>query len=101
MATSEFWQRMSSSTAFPEWGPRIKGGTVRRLRGTVRFWMAVDALTVVGAATIATLHEFHVRHARTILGMRSLTAIHGRSAWIDRKSTRLNSSHLGISYAVF
>jgi exopolysaccharide biosynthesis polyprenyl glycosylphosphotransferase len=44
--------------------------------------MAVDALTVVGAATIATLHEFHVRHARTILGMRSLTAIHGRSAWI-------------------
>src|ERR1035441_10781023 len=24
-----------------------------------------------------------------------------RSAWIDRKSTRLNSSHLGISYAVF
>src|SRR5262245_62740089 len=27
----------------------------------------------------------------------------GRDAvqWIDRKSTRLNSSHLGISYAVF
>src|ERR1035438_5317570 len=23
------------------------------------------------------------------------------SNWIDRKSTRLNSSHLGISYAVF
>src|SRR5262245_8448605 len=23
------------------------------------------------------------------------------TAWIDRKSTRLNSSHLGISYAVF
>src|SRR5262245_65005763 len=23
------------------------------------------------------------------------------SPWIDRKSTRLNSSHLGISYAVF
>src|SRR5437899_8489558 len=23
------------------------------------------------------------------------------SRWIDRKSTRLNSSHLGISYAVF
>src|SRR5947199_3746127 len=23
------------------------------------------------------------------------------SAWLDRKSTRLNSSHLGISYAVF
>src|SRR5262245_20084170 len=24
-----------------------------------------------------------------------------RSYWLDRKSTRLNSSHLGISYAVF
>src|SRR5947199_3202851 len=23
------------------------------------------------------------------------------AAWVDRKSTRLNSSHLGISYAVF
>src|SRR5258705_1910835 len=25
----------------------------------------------------------------------------GTSEWTDRKSTRLNSSHLGISYAVF
>src|SRR5437899_7427137 len=25
----------------------------------------------------------------------------GFQPWIDRKSTRLNSSHLGISYAVF
>src|SRR5205814_5290331 len=25
----------------------------------------------------------------------------GSTAWSDRKSTRLNSSHLGISYAVF
>src|ERR1035438_10927182 len=24
-----------------------------------------------------------------------------KSVWVDRKSTRLNSSHLGISYAVF
>src|ERR1039458_7372732 len=24
----------------------------------------------------------------------------GHTAWVDRKSTRLNSSHLGISYAV-
>src|SRR5205814_6651453 len=25
----------------------------------------------------------------------------GSTGWVDRKSTRLNSSHLGISYAVF
>src|ERR1039458_6413112 len=29
------------------------------------------------------------------------TAVQNRKAYIDRKSTRLNSSHLGISYAVF
>src|SRR5262245_54846893 len=27
--------------------------------------------------------------------------INDEGAWVDRKSTRLNSSHLGISYAVF
>src|SRR5205814_8995890 len=32
---------------------------------------------------------------------RDLAAIARRSAGRDRKSTRLNSSHLGISYAVF
>src|SRR5438045_7289481 len=32
---------------------------------------------------------------------RSLTGAFTRSRWLDRKSTRLNSSHLGISYAVF
>src|ERR1035441_3567883 len=29
------------------------------------------------------------------------TALYSPSSQIDRKSTRLNSSHLGISYAVF
>src|SRR5258705_8867310 len=32
---------------------------------------------------------------------RSHVRLNGRSAAGDRKSTRLNSSHLGISYAVF
>src|SRR5258705_3418751 len=33
---------------------------------------------------------------------RSFRPVPGRrNAWRDRKSTRLNSSHLGISYAVF
>src|ERR1035438_928857 len=36
-------------------------------------------------------------------GVFPATACRGmpRMMWIDRKSTRLNSSHLGISYAVF
>src|ERR1035441_1302993 len=40
--------------------------------------------------------------------IRNLAPVRGRlgavqvtEAWADRKSTRLNSSHLGISYAVF
>src|ERR1039458_6171232 len=31
----------------------------------------------------------------------SLQLEHTPQGWLDRKSTRLNSSHLGISYAVF
>src|SRR5947199_429793 len=34
-------------------------------------------------------------------GGRTSSAATATSSWSDRKSTRLNSSHLGISYAVF
>src|SRR5437899_9602263 len=40
------------------------------------------------------IDRFHIRER---LGRRPLVLAFGR----DRKSTRLNSSHLGISYAVF
>src|SRR2546430_7371469 len=35
------------------------------------------------------------------LGPGGYSGINGVAAWIDRKSTRLNSSHSQISYAVF
>src|SRR5947199_10182583 len=38
---------------------------------------------------------------QAVLASRPVGAIEGRDAGEDRKSTRLNSSHLGISYAVF
>src|ERR1035441_10973086 len=41
---------------------------------------------------------------RGVVGLPELSAIRGRVCgllYLDRKSTRLNSSHLGISYAVF
>src|SRR2546428_8480008 len=41
-------------------------------------------------------HAAHERHARRVRAQ-----IHGREAHVDRKSTRLNSSHDQISYAVF
>src|SRR5205814_10648608 len=39
--------------------------------------------------------------AATLLGFRLARAVDDEEAGEDRKSTRLNSSHLGISYAVF
>src|SRR5205085_10737338 len=39
----------------------------------------------------STAHRWRFRHIRW----------HGRGRWRDRKSTRLNSSHSQISYAVF
>src|SRR5258705_9098072 len=59
-------------------------------RALARGRMRIDAALVRGAVE----QRRHPRHAR--LRGRALESIR-----IDRKSTRLNSSHLGISYAVF
>src|SRR5205814_8393951 len=46
-----------------------------------------------------TPQDEYRRKLRTLVGNFQLVALH---PWLlDRKSTRLNSSHLGISYAVF
>src|SRR5690349_22540271 len=42
-------------------------------------------------------HGTHEQHAKTVAMVREAAASLGR----DRKSTRLNSSHVEISYAVF
>src|ERR1039457_793188 len=61
-------------------------------------WMAeFSALgTLLISTSIGTL-SFQIQFAVGNFGMDVEAAIHG----IDRKSTRLNSSHLVISYAVF
>src|SRR2546430_13714626 len=41
------------------------------------------------------------RIAQNIAAIRQMARAHGREDEIDRKSTRLNSSHSQISYAVF
>src|SRR5438045_7934348 len=51
-----------------------------------------------------TIAEFHlITGAVTSVGLTMPTGFHitGSPVTSDRKSTRLNSSHLGISYAVF
>src|SRR5262245_66631379 len=56
-----------------------------------RSWNRLVEVKTSGGSTI-------VRHAYDGLGRRVTET---RSGTTDRKSTRLNSSHLGISYAVF
>src|ERR1035438_6627611 len=52
---------------------------------------AAQLLSVVCVLGLSTL----------LISELSVDRTHARSLMLDRKSTRLNSSHLGISYAVF
>ena len=61
MATSQFWQRVSE-TLSPSSEMNSGGAAEIALRGTrggIRVWMTMDALTVLLAAVLATLYEFH------------------------------------------
>src|SRR5699024_12500293 len=55
-----------------------------------------DALPISDAGGLQAVHDGLVglQHALLVLG-------HGDDDHLDRKSTRLNSSHVSISYAVF
>lgn len=83
MATSEFWQRVSASVTSPsEWGMDAPANSLRRSEGKVKFWMFLDFLTVLVAATIATAFE---RRVTPVAGARNLyngTLFYGRPMWI-------------------
>ena len=82
MATSEFWQRVSASViSAPEWAETAVKST-RSARGTVKLWMVVDGITVLGAAVLATLYEFHTGPVAGARGFWHGTLIHGRSMGI-------------------
>ncbi|MGP8251734.1 MAG: sugar transferase [Terracidiphilus sp.] len=60
----------------------MAGNSARGTRGTVKLWMALDILTVIGAATLATMYE---RHTGPLAGARGLwhgTLFRGSSRWI-------------------
>src|SRR5690606_40285953 len=56
--------------------------------------------TLMGAVN-AVLWAFDGKSRRMVYVSPAYERIFGRSAALDRKSTRLNSSHVKISYAVF
>ena len=83
MATSEFWQRLSASMASShEWEGSLSGETPRGTRGTVKLWMVLDVVSILGAAIIATMYDLHTGPVEEIEAFWRGTLIHGRSMWI-------------------
>src|SRR5262245_62480134 len=65
-------------------------------------WMGGEATTETHPGGLYLLKGVGADHARIARGaFREVVPVHRLVYTLDRKSTRLNSSHLGISYAVF
>jgi len=60
MATSEFWQRLSASVSSVEREVPLSAESSRVTRGTAKFWMAFDFVTILVAAAAATMFEFKI-----------------------------------------
>ncbi len=83
MATSEFWQRLSASVASShEWEGSLAAETPRGTGGTVKLWMALDVVSILGAAVLATTYRLHTGPMEEAEGFWQGTLIHGRSMWI-------------------
>jgi exopolysaccharide biosynthesis polyprenyl glycosylphosphotransferase len=79
MATSDFWQKVSASVSSPEWAAGVGMPGHRRAAGTSRFWMVMDALSVLAAATFATLISLRIGLLRGAKEFVHGTLIEGRS----------------------
>jgi len=83
MATPDFWQKVSASEFdTPEWAAASAKGAVRGLRGKARFWMVLDAITILASAIFATLYRMHTGPLAGARGFWHGTLIHGRSMGI-------------------
>src|ERR1700733_2306412 len=85
MATSDIWQRFSSASASALQNVQEGSGSYRSARNASvkgRFWMILDAVTIVGAAALATVFRFHAGPVADARGFWHGTLIHGRSMWI-------------------
>jgi exopolysaccharide biosynthesis polyprenyl glycosylphosphotransferase len=66
----------------PDWEAGSAVDSARGSRGAVKLWMVLDALTILGAAIVATLYEQHTGPVAGARGFWHGTLIHGRSMWI-------------------
>jgi exopolysaccharide biosynthesis polyprenyl glycosylphosphotransferase len=83
MAASEFWQQVSSSSGLPldDTGSGNKR-TQRYSSVKGRFWMILDVVTIIGAATFATVYKFHTSPVAGAKDVWHGTLIQGRSMGI-------------------
>jgi len=83
MATSEFWQRVSASiSTSQEWQEGPVSGHSRSARGAVLLWMLLDAASILAAAMLAIVYEFHTSPVAGAKGFWHGTLIQGRSMGI-------------------
>src|SRR5437899_9865915 len=86
---------MSTTFPFPSSPHWVPTTTMLGIKPLRMLQHSVDLRRALSAARHVDHQELVRRHARTTHGERAAKID------ADRKSTRLNSSHLGISYAVF
>jgi exopolysaccharide biosynthesis polyprenyl glycosylphosphotransferase len=79
MATTEFWQRASASAASAqECAEAAAKGAAKASEGRGRFWICLDALTILASVAIATLYRNHTTPFVGAKGLWRGTLIHGR-----------------------
>src|SRR5438477_6529083 len=67
-----------------------------RMRGAIAVSADLDGINITRGSELLTLYQFNTNTAKHYFCSRCGIYTHQ-----DRKSTRLNSSHMSISYAVF
>jgi exopolysaccharide biosynthesis polyprenyl glycosylphosphotransferase len=79
MATSDFWQRVSASVSTtPDWAGGSTGRSARSSWSTEKLWIFLDCFTIVGAAVLATIFEFHTDPVAGAKGFWHGTLFQGR-----------------------
>src|SRR5690606_39671026 len=82
-------------------GKLVEEQAIESLKNGATDYVYKNRLTRLAPAVRRALREAEERQARR----RAQAAVHAEREWLrvtlDRKSTRLNSSHVKISYAVF
>ena len=80
MATSEFWQRVSATPtpSAQEWNDSGTASQQRTARGSVGMWMVLDAMSIFGAALVASIIELHTGPIAGVRGFWHGTLIHGQ-----------------------